>query len=278
MQHHIPFDAPDLAAIVLGAGRGTRMGGDLPKILHPVAGKPMIEHVLSSLSQVPISSYCLVLQDDLSPFANFLHAFPDVTVCSQKERNGTGGAASVAAHAFKGARPPEYAIGEHRAGPKLDQSYCLVVAGDTPNLSPRLLREFISHSIANDFDISVCGMEPEDPSGYGRLVLTPTGSLSAIVEEKDASDEIKQIRLCNSGVIFAKRQVLFSTLGKLDNQNEQKEYYLTDCIRIGNARQLSIGSFRSPAWEYFLGINTPDQLAFLETMMLSPEQGTDTLP
>ena len=112
--------------------------------------------------------------------------------------------------------------------------------------------------------LGVIGMEHPEPTGYGRLVLDELGNLERIVEEKDASDEIKKINLCNTGIVLAKTDVLFDLLDKLTLQNAQAEYYLTDCFELAKENSQKTFVFKSPDYNTFQGINTQQQLQDVE--------------
>jgi bifunctional UDP-N-acetylglucosamine pyrophosphorylase/glucosamine-1-phosphate N-acetyltransferase len=264
-----PLIQQDLAAIVLGAGKGTRMGGgSLPKVLHPVAGKPMLGHIIDILEKIPISQICLVLQEDLNPFEDVLRGRPYV-VCSQTMRNGTAGAAGTAAYGFSDAPVPAYVQGSYSRGEKLSASHVLVLAGDTPFLDPDVLREFILQN--ENRDLALCAMTPPSPKGYGRLLLDGKGSLSGIIEQKDITDPKQdELTLCHTGIFFAKTRVFFSLLKEVSNGNSQKEFYLTDLVSLAYGKGLSVGYMAAPDSGRFLGVNTKEELEAMASRMLKP--------
>lgn len=268
-QLHAKISPHDLAVVVLAAGKGTRMGGNQPKVLYKLAGRSMLEHVIETVREIDIKDICLILQEDISPFSAILDQYPNLTVCSQFARNGTGGAAAVAGHCIEGIEPPSFAMGSYRLGPKLDPAYLLILAGDTPNLHAGTLASFIHTSLENDWDLSVCGMEVPDPTGYGRLVYDDKNLLRAIIEEKDADSKILAIKHCNSGVLFAKTKPLFTLLALLEDKNKQREFYLTDCVALAHHQKMTVGAFLASDWERFLGVNTIEQLRLVESKMES---------
>ena len=112
-------------------------------------------------------------------------------------------------------------------------------------------------------------MEVDEPEGYGRLILSETGELSQIVEHKDASEEQRNIKICNSGVIIAESKHLFECLDKLACDNVQKEYYLTDIIKITQENGRNVGVYLTDKWQCFMGVNTPEQKMIMEEFMNS---------
>ncbi len=260
-----------VAAIVLAAGKGTRMKSVLPKVLHPVAGRPMLDWVLTRLNRLGIKKTCLLLSEELSPFADILKAHQSLAVAIQKNRLGTGDAIASAAYAFQGANIARYSAGDLVHGEKLQAEYVLVLAGDVPAIEEELLKKFIESSLQKKLDLAVLGMKVPNPYGYGRLVIDGD-TLSGIIEEKDASPEVKAINLCNTGVIFAKASLLFDLVTELTPNNAQGEYYLTDCVRLAYSKGLRTQAFIADEWQQFSGVNDRLQLADLERWMIEQKR------
>lgn len=261
--------AANITAVVLAAGMGTRMKSKLPKVLHEVCGKPMVEHVIDSLKKSGVQRVGLVLSDQLDDFKNILDQNTELEVCIQKDRRGTGDAVASSAVFFDGVVSPHFAQLVLHKGKSEKTDHIIICAGDTPALSSDVLKEFIDSHIQNDCSVSVIGMEIEDPTGYGRLIVSSDGALSGIVEHKDASEDQLNIKVCNSGVIMAKAGDLFRYLDKLSPNNAQGEYYLTDIISIANSENEKVQTFVTENWKSFMGVNTPEQKAVMEDFMSS---------
>ncbi len=234
-------------AIVLAAGESTRMKSSMSKVLHPVAGRPMIAHVVEALANASISDIALVVGRD----ADAVSAAADiggVSVSSflQKERLGTG-------HAVLAARDA------------IAKGYddILVVFGDTPLIKPEPLRA-AREGLAAGNDVVVIGFEAADPSGYGRLIVKD-GALLAIREHKDATEEERRITYCNGGLMAIDGRKALDLLGRIGNANVKGEYYLTDLVEI--VREIGGHAIAVEAPEEELtGCNTRAELAFIERL------------
>ncbi len=230
--------------VILAAGQGSRMNSDRPKVLHEIGGAPLLHHAMAA-GMVLDPGRCVVVTGvgaDLVEKA--AHAFdPDAVAVRQAEQLGTG-------HAVLSARD---ALAEHPGD-------VLVLYGDTPFISVETLEAMQAARATTD--VVVLGFEAADPGRYGRLVTTGD-ALDRIVEFKDATDEERNITLCNSGVICADAEVLFGLLDAVGNDNASGEYYLTDIVGIARAQGLSAGVVRCAEAET-LGINTRAELAAAE--------------
>ncbi|MCX5514610.1 bifunctional N-acetylglucosamine-1-phosphate uridyltransferase/glucosamine-1-phosphate acetyltransferase [Kaistia algarum] len=234
-------------AVLLAAGEGTRMRSGLPKVLHPVAGLPMIGHVLASAKCAGIERFAVVV----GPSAEGLRAFlakraPGAPIFEQTERRGT-------AHAVLAARA---VLSE----PADD---VLVLYGDTPLVRPETLAR-LRAELAKGAAVVVLGFRPSDPAGYGRL-LESEGRLVAIREEKDATAEERQIRFCNAGLMAFAGSSVLDLLGAIGNANAKGEFYLTDAVEIANQRGLAVIAIEADAEEVG-GVNTRVELAAVEAI------------
>ncbi len=235
------------AIVVLGAGLGTRMKSALPKVMHPLGGRPMIRHLLDTLEALDPDRMTIVVGDDMAAVASQVAPYPTVV---QKERLGTG-------HAVMAARE---AIADFDGD-------VLVVYGDTPLLSADTLSRMLAarRSPAGPA-VVVLGFRPDDPGAYGRLMVDDGGRLRAIVEAKDASPEQLAVNLCNSGVMAVDGRKLFDLLDRVGNDNAKGEYYLTDIVEIANADGLGCGVVEGGEAE-LIGINSRADLAQAEAML-----------
>lgn len=253
-----------LTGLILAAGKGKRMQSGLPKVLHPVAGIPMLERVIQALENIPCDDLCLILSQNIADFSPLLDRYPSLAVCIQYEANGTGGAVASAQDFFEGVSAIPYGKGSLLKGLKTESQELLICAGDTPALDVSILREFIEVCRSQSAKLGVLGIQVPNPTGYGRLILSEKGKLLSIIEEKDADEKTRKITLCNSGVIFADTRYLFELLTRIENKNVQNEYYLTDCIRIAADDGDDLAVFVTDKWQSFQGVNDKEQLASLE--------------
>lgn len=258
------------AALVLAAGKGTRMKSELPKVLHPVCGRPMLEHILDCLGTCGISNQhiCLVLGGDLEAFAPILQNRA-CSVVEQHQRRGTGDAVASTALAFSHQTPPPYTDAKLLAGGDLGAEDLIICAGDTPALRAEILEAFIQQCRQKNSDLAVIGMNHPEPTGYGRLLVNDQQELLGIIEEKDATAEQKRITLCNTGVIYAKRALLFDLLSQITCNNAQGEYYLTDCFGLARKQAKAVDVFSCQDFQSFAGVNRRDQLAAIEAWMIA---------
>jgi bifunctional UDP-N-acetylglucosamine pyrophosphorylase/glucosamine-1-phosphate N-acetyltransferase len=186
----------------------------------------------------------------------------------QHHKLGTGDAVAATACGFAKETFPEYSRGHLYRGTELSAPYVIICAGDTPALDPKMIQDFLTTCHRQKVRIGVIGMRHPYPTGYGRLVVDEQQRLSQIVEEKDASSQIKAITLCNSGVVFAERAFLFELLKQLDSNNAQNEYYLTDCFQIASRMGESALVFETDHYQSFAGVNRRDQLAEVERFLI----------
>lgn len=236
-----------LACIILAAGKGTRMKSALPKPLHPVAGLPMVNHVLASAESLSPEKIVVVIGNDMSEMAEAVK--PHTTVI-QKTPNGTGGAALAAKEALG----------------RFDGDI-LILFADMPLMTTDTMQRMIDlRRQLPSIGIVFSAMQPENPGSYGRMVMGDDGTLDRIVEFKDATPEQKKITLCNGGVVCADGQRLFSWLEQITPDNAQGEYYLTDLPQMARRDNLQSHILEVPAQE-MEGANTRADLARLEKLM-----------
>jgi bifunctional UDP-N-acetylglucosamine pyrophosphorylase/glucosamine-1-phosphate N-acetyltransferase len=231
-----------LNVVILAAGKGTRMYSDLPKVLHPLAGKPLLGHVLDRARTLKPSRLCVVYGYGGEIVPTTIPG-DDIAWALQAEQLGTG-------HAVR------------QALPHLDPAgITLVLYGDVPLTREDTLRRLIEH--ASERSLAVLTAHFADPAGYGRIVRE-AGKVTRIVEQKDATAAEKAINEINTGIIVAPTAKLAQWLGSLSNNNAQGEYYLTDTIAMAVADGLEVTTAHPHhEWEV-LGVNSKLQLAELE--------------
>ena len=234
-------------SIILAAGEGTRMKSSLPKVLHKIAGLPLVCHVVRQVQLIGKSDIAVVVGRGADDVSSAVKEFSKtVNIYLQKERLGT-------AHAVLSAR--------QMLGENYDD--VLIVFGDTPLIEAKSL-ERARDELAHGADIVVMGFITENPSGYGRLI-EKDGKLQAIVEEKDATTEQKKIKFCNGGVMALNGKLALSLLEQIKNENAKKEYYLTDIVKIGVSRELEVKAISIP-FENVIGVNTRVELSEAEAL------------
>lgn len=242
------------ALIILAAGKGTRMNSDLPKVLHPIAGAPLLVHAMKSGASLSPEKTVVVAGHGAELVENAALAWDDtVSVVVQEEQLGTAHAVAQARDALNGF-----------------EGTAFVVYGDTPFISTETLDAMKARRATAD--VIVLGFEASDPGRYGRLVTTGD-ALERIVEIKDATDAERAITLCNSGVVAADAQTLFDLVDDVTNDNAAGEYYLTDIVAIARDRELSAEVVRCDEAET-LGINSRAELAQAEAAFQSKARRT----
>lgn len=233
-----------LNIVILAAGQGKRMHSDLPKVLHPIAGRPMLAHVLDTARQLGAAKICVVYGHGGEQVRAALDA-PDLAWAIQEPQLGTGHAVLQALPCFDAVPPAP----------------TLVLYGDVPLISATTLRRLIE--VAGNDRLALLTAHRDDPHGYGRIVRVD-GEVTRIVEEKDADDAERAIHEINTGILVAPGAALARWLPHLSKANAQGEYYLTDIVALAVAEGMQVVTAHPDAnWETD-GINSKAQLAALE--------------
>ena len=231
-----------LDIVILAAGQGTRMRSALPKVLHPVAGKPMLGHVIDTARKLAPRKIHVVIGHGAELVRERLTA-DDINFVLQSEQLGTGHAVA-------------------QALPALQAEKVLILYGDVPLTQVETLTRLLEQ--ANDSQLGLLTVNLADPAGYGRIVRNAAGVVQAIVEHKDASDAQRAIREGNTGILAVPGKRLGDWLGRLSNSNAQGEYYLTDVIAMAVADGLVVATETAQDEMEVLGANDRIQLAQLE--------------
>ncbi len=231
-----------MEAIVLAAGKGTRMCSELPKVLHPVFGKPVLGYVFETLAGAGIKDPYVVVGYQSEAVRSFSKAY-GATPVLQREQKGTGHAVMMAKAELKNAQGP-----------------VLIWPGDMPLVKAETLAKFLAAHKKLRAHVSVLSCAQEDPSGYGRIVREE-GHFAAIREELDATPEERAIREVNTGVYLFDKQILFEALEKVGQDNQKGEYYLTDTIEILRREGYCVEAFPLASAEEGQGINSQKDLA-----------------
>ena len=234
----------ELAVVVLAAGVGTRMKSALPKVLHKIAGRSMLSHVLHAAKDLGAAKAVVVLGPDMAAVQKEAVTVMNCAFAEQRERLGTGHAVSMAAGAlrdFKG--------------------QVLVLYGDVPLIKAETLRGLLA-KLYGKHKMAVLGFEAGDPAGYGRLMVKAK-VVVGIVEQLDASPAQRKIKLCNSGIIAIDNELLWKLMPKLSNKNTKGEYYLTDLVKLATQAKTKVALALCGEVEV-AGVNDRVQLAVLE--------------
>ena len=239
----------ETAIVILAAGKGTRMKSRRPKVLHAVAGQPMLHHVVATARALAPERLMLVLGPDMEDVGESLpNAAPQAEIVIQQERLGSGHAVLVAKQALAGF------TGD-----------VLLLYGDVPLITAGTLETLLA-ARRNGAALAVLAFEPDDSAAYGRLVLGADGKLERIVERLDATAADAEITLCNSGIMAVDGGHLFSLLDEVGNDNAKGEYYLTEIVAGARARGLDcVHTMAAP--EEVMGINDRAQLAEAEAAL-----------
>lgn len=237
-----------IAAVILAAGKGTRMKSDLHKVLHPIAGQPMLMHLLASVEALAPAYKVVVVGAGKAQLETAL-AGSGVALALQEPQHGTG-------HAVQQA---EAALG----GLDLD---VLILYGDVPFVPAATMQSMIDRLHAPDTPaVVVLGFEPDDSLSYGRIIADATGRISKMVEHKDASADERACTLCNSGLMVARSHDLFDLLRRVDNHNAAGEYYLVDIVNIANADGRHCAVVTTDP-DDVAGVNSRAELAAMESL------------
>ena len=240
------------AAIILAAGSGTRMKSSIPKIMHPVAGRPMIAHLLGALSPLRPAATVVVIGPRMESVACFVEPAQSVV---QDPPLGTGNAVRIGLTAFAGRAEPDGKI-----------ESLLVLFGDTPLLTTETLRHLLAERQRTKAAVLVAAMRPEGPAAYGRLVFAADGALDRIVEAAEATGQEHASGLVNGGIMAIEARHAADLLGAIEQNNAKREFYLTDIVDIARRRGLPCQAMELPV-EELIGVNTRADLAEAEALM-----------
>lgn len=232
-----------LSVVVLAAGKGTRMRSALPKVLHPVAHKPMVQHVIDSARQLDANAIHVIYGHGAEALLERLGG-QQLNFVEQAEQLGTG-------HAVQQVLP--YLN---------DDEHVLILCGDVPLTRVETLQKLVEVGKTTDF--AILTVDVPDPTGYGRMIRDSNNAIIGIVEHKDASAEQLKITEINTGIMMASGKALKRWLSQLSNDNAQGEYYLTDIVQMAAAEKVEIAYAQPQEFAEVQGVNNRQQLAMLE--------------
>lgn len=242
-------DKTNIHVIILAAGQGTRMRSALPKVMHPVGQWPMIGHVLDTALKLEPQDITVVLNPQMVEVQSWIEqTYPAVNFVIQSQQKGTGHAVQCV---FDAAHDNPQA------------QTTLVLYGDTPCMPLEILEDMISVCAQDAYHGVVVGMTPHDPKRYGRIVVTSDGGVERIVEYADATDQEREIMLCNSGMMGFRTETLHKLLSQVQPSQTSQEIYLVDVVHLAKEAGLAVGLIQGPA-EALEGVNTRAELAACE--------------
>ena len=241
----------NIAVIILAAGKGSRMKSDLPKVLHKVAGKSMVNHVIEAALAVASCHIHVVVGHQAQEVKDEVQKYHKVHFAFQKELIGTGDAVRVGL-----------------SGLDACIQHVLVLCGDVPLIQEKTLNILIHEHLESQACLSVLSVSMDNPKGYGRIVQNNKNSFLCIREEADASEAEKKITNVNSGVYCFDKDFLVSGIKRIHPKNNQAEYYLTDLVEIAQelGKKVNIVTIDDP--KQVIGVNTVEELAQAESLIL----------
>ncbi len=239
-------------AVILAGGEGKRMGSEKPKTLCEVLNKPMLRWVIDAVKDAGVDDICIVKGYRAEYIDEYVKTLPfEVETVLQAERLGTGHAVMMARDFL-----------EKRGGS------VVILGGDAPFVDADTIRDSLSQHMESESKATVISATVPDSTGYGRIVRNDDGSLNAIVEHKDATEEIRQIKEINSGAYWFDTNALLSVLDNITADNNAKEYYLPDALKLIIAQGEKAGAFVAKSADVALGANDPKQLQELNEIAL----------
>jgi UDP-N-acetylglucosamine diphosphorylase/glucosamine-1-phosphate N-acetyltransferase len=246
---YMNFLPDSVTIIILAAGKGTRMKSDIAKVLHTIAGRPMILYVVETAAKVAKTNIILVVGHQAEEVKNTVLKEAEMKFAIQLEQKGTG-------HAVICAMP-------------LLSASCndvVILNGDVPLIRPSTIQSLVECHISQENDVTVLAAATDNPYGYGRIILNNVGDVEKIVEETDATESEKKINIINSGIYCVKKLYLRAALSQIKTNNAQKEIYLTDIIGIARRNRKKAGLLIGSDQTEILGVNTVQDLQRIESL------------
>ena len=238
-------------ALILAAGKGTRMKSDLAKVLHVLNGKPLLHYSLAAAKEAGAEKIVVIIGHQADKIKEDFSASGCIFV-EQKPQLGTG-------HAVLQAKD---VLADYKG-------LTVILCGDIPLLKASTIKSLVDNHLTAQAVVSVLTTIPPPPHAYGRIVKDDKGNVLKIVEHKDATEDEKKIGEINTGIYCVDTQFLFSALAKITNNNQQHEYYLTDIIEIAYREGLTVKSFIASDYVEVMGINTVEELSRAEKYLIA---------
>lgn len=239
-----------VAVIILAAGLGTRMKSNKAKVLHEILGRPMITYIMETVKKVAGKNVIIVIGHQAEKVREIVSEEYEAVFALQEKQLGTG-------HAVLCALPYLPSNTEE----------VIILCGDVPLLTSDTLIQLLDDHVRAKRDISILAVKIDNPTGYGRILFDAKGYVSGIVEESDATEEQKKIRVINTGSYCFKKDFLLDSITKIQSNNAQDEIYFTDIIEIGYKEKKNIGALIGSNVEEVIGVNNSQDLDMVETIM-----------
>lgn len=241
-----------IAVIVLAAGLGTRMKSNKAKVLHEILGKPMIFYVMDTARKIAGDNVIVVVGNQAEKVKTIVSKNWEALFAVQEKQLGTGHAAQC-------------------AFPYLPDSIeqVIILYGDVPLLTCDTVNQLLEDHLNAKRHISILAVEVENPKGYGRVLFDQKRHVYGIIEESDATETQKRIKIVNTGIYCVEKNFLLNSVSKIEPNNAQGEFYLTDIIKIGYEEGKIIGALIGKDSEEFIGVNNPDELTLAGEIMQS---------
>ena len=246
-----PNTSRRLEAIILAAGKGTRMGGNMPKVLHPVADRPMVHWVLEACERAGCDRAVVVIGHEAEEVERALEDHPDAVFAEQSEQLGTGHAVMQAAENYHAREDTDV----------------LVLCGDGPLIREETIRRVVERHRESGAAATLATAVLEDPTGSGRIIREEGGAFARIVEEKDADETERRITEVNPSYYCFRAADLFDALERIENDNAKGEYYLTDALEVLVSAGERVEVVDTVPAEDVLSINTPEQLEAVDRVL-----------
>ncbi|MBW2604120.1 MAG: NTP transferase domain-containing protein [Deltaproteobacteria bacterium] len=240
----------EVAVIILAAGLGTRMKSSKAKVLHEILDRPMVMYVVDVAEKIAGDNVILVIGNQAEKVRKVVSEQTNVLFALQEEQLGTG-------HAVLCAIPQ---VPSH-------VREVVILCGDVPLLTEKTLTGLFEDHAKADRDISLLAVEIENPKGYGRIIINKNKYIEGIVEEADASEEQKRLKIVNTGIYCIKKEILLDYMKEITSDNVKGEFYLTDIVEIGYRNKSTMGVLVGDDWKETVGVNTQQDLMTAENIM-----------
>jgi len=238
----------DLSIVIMAAGRGTRMNSDLPKVLHKLSGKTLLNHVISTSLELNPKKIVVIIGHEAQMVRDSV-LDKNILFSIQKEQNGTG-----------------HAVMQTSQHLKNFDGQTLVLSGDVPLIKKETLLSLIQRQSSSGYDASMLTAQIDDPTGYGRVIRDQNNNLKEVREHKDCDSTQLEVDEINSGIYVFDNKLLFNLLPRLQNNNSQSEYYLPDVLTMIVESKGNIGLEKTNNFIEIQGVNTIEQLSGLEAV------------
>ena len=244
----------DLAVLIMAAGKGTRMKDpSKAKVMYEILGKPMVHYVVDLAYNLKANNVIVIVGYKREAVIDYISkSYPKIEIAVQAEQLGTG-----------------HAVMQTQTALKDFNGDVIVLSGDVPLLTAKSMQQLIDHHFKTQASATILTAQVEDPTGYGRIIRNGDSSVKKIVEQKDATEEERQVKEINSGIYIFDKQKLFGGLQQITPNNVQKEYYLTDVFEYYWNHRWRVSALRATYVDEILGINTLEQLKEAETIQLA---------